>query len=86
MMQAAARLVQDIGTMLINYIWLGLAGGCAGFTDTEINNLPGLYTLYQSWINPRFPILRLDQLSIVAEQSALKADGIMCQSLVSSHC
>ncbi len=82
---AAARLVQDIGTMLINYIWLVWLVVALGLLIRKITIYQDFIRYIKAGLTPVSDIGRLDQLSIVAEQSGIKKPMELCVNpLVSS--
>ena len=82
---AAARLVQDIGTMLINYIWLVWLVVALGLLIRKITIYQDFIRYIKAGLTPVSDIGRLDQLSIVAEQLGIKKPMELCVNpLVSS--
>ncbi len=76
---------QNIGTMLINYIWLVWLVAALGLLIRKITIYQGFVRYIKAGLTPVSDIERLDELSIVAEQSGIKKPIELCVNpLVSS--
>lgn len=76
---------QDIGMMLINYIWLVWLVAALGLLIRKITIYQGFVRYIKAGLTPVSDIQRLDGLSIVAEQSGIKKPIELCVNpLVSS--
>ena len=76
---------QNIGIMLINYIWLVWLVVALGFLIRKITIYQGFMRYINAGLTPISDIERLDELSIVAEQLGIKKPIELCVNpLVSS--
>ena len=76
---------QNIGAMLINYIWLIWLVAALGLLIRKITIYQGFMRYIHAGLTPVSDIERLDKLSIVAEQSGIKKPIELCVNpLVSS--
>ena len=76
---------QNIGIMLINYIWLVWVAVALGFLIRKITIYQGFMRYINAGLTPISDIERLDELSIVAEQLGIKKPIELCVNpLVSS--
>ena len=76
---------QNIGAMLINYIWLVCLVVALGFLIRKITIYQGFMRYINAGLTPISDIERLDELSIVAEQLGIKKPIELCVNpLVSS--
>ena len=82
---ATAHTFQEIGTLLINYIWLVWLVAALGLLIRKITIYQGFVRYIKAGLTPVSDIERLDELSIVAEQSGIKKPIELCVNpLVSS--
>ena len=82
---ATAHTFQEIGTLLINYIWLVWLVAALGLLIRKITIYQGFMRYIRAGLTPVSDIERLDELSIVAEQSGIKKPIELCVNpLVSS--
>lgn len=80
-----AHPLQDIGVLLINHIWLVWLVAALGLLIRNITIYQGFARYIKAGLTPVSDIERLDQLSIVAEQSGIKKPVELCVNpLVSS--
>ena len=80
-----AHPLQDIGVLLINQIWLVWLVAALGLLIRKITIYQGFMRYIQAGLTPVSDIERLDELSIVAEQSGIKKPIELCVNpLVSS--
>ena len=76
---------QNIGSMLINYTWLIWLVAALGLLIRKITIYQGFVRYIKAGLTPVSDIERLDELSIVAEQSGIKKPIELCiNPLVSS--
>ena len=77
--------LQDIGVLLINHIWLVWLVAALGLLIRKITIYQGFMRYIHAGLTPVSDIERLDELSIVAEQSGIKKPIELCVNpLVSS--
>ena len=82
---ATAHPLQDIGSLLINHIWLVWLVAALGLLIRKITIYQGFMRYIRAGLTPVSDIERLDELSIVAEQSGIKKPIELCVNpLVSS--
>ena len=80
-----AHPLQDIGVLLINQIWLVWLVAALGLLIRKITIYQGFMRYIKAGLTPVSDIERLDELSIVAEQSGIKKPIELCVNpLVSS--
>ena len=80
-----AHPLQDIGVLLINQIWLVWLVAALGLLIRKITIYQGFMRYIRAGLTPVSDIERLDELSIVAEQSGIKKPIELCVNpLVSS--
>ena len=80
-----AHPLQDIGVLLINHIWLVWLVAALGLLIRKITIYQGFMRYIRAGLTPVSDIERLDELSIVAEQSGIKKPIELCVNpLVSS--
>ena len=80
-----AYSLQDIGELLINHIWLVWLAAALGLLIRKITIYQGFVRYIRAGLTPISDIGRLDELSIVAEQSGVKKPIELCVNpLVSS--
>ena len=80
-----AHPLQDIGVLLINQIWLVWLVAALGLLIRKITIYQGFMRYIHAGLTPVSDIERLDELSIVAEQSGIKKPIELCVNpLVSS--
>ena len=80
-----AHPLQDIGVLLINQIWLVWLVAALGLLIRKITIYQGFVRYIKAGLTPVSDIERLDELSIVAEQSGIKKPVELCVNpLVSS--
>ena len=80
-----AHPLQDIGVLLINHIWLVWLVVALGLLIRKITIYQGFVRYIKAGLTPVSDIERLDELSIVAEQSGIKKPIELCVNpLVSS--
>jgi len=80
-----AHPLQDIGVLLINHIWLVWLVAALGLLIRKITIYQGFVRYIKAGLTPVSDIERLDELSIVAEQSGIKKPIELCVNpLVSS--
>ncbi len=80
-----AHPLQDIGVLLINHIWLVWLVAALGLLIRKITIYQGFMRYIHAGLTPVSDIERLDELSIVAEQSGIKKPIELCVNpLVSS--
>ena len=80
-----AHPLQDIGVLLINQIWLVWLVAALGLLIRKITIYQGFVRYIKARLTPVSDIERLDELSIVAEQSGIKKPVELCVNpLVSS--
>ena len=80
-----AHQFQDIGVLLINHIWLVWLVAALGLLIRKITIYQGFVRYIKAGLTPVSDIERLDELSIVAEQSGIKKPIELCVNpLVSS--
>ncbi len=80
-----AHPLQDIGVLLINQIWLVWLVAALGLLIRKITIYQGFMQYIKAGLTPVSDIERLDELSIVAEQSGIKKPIELCVNpLVSS--
>ncbi len=80
-----AHPLQDIGVLLINQIWLVWLVAALGLLIRKITIYQGFIRYIKAGLTPVSDIERLDELSIVAEQSGIKKPIELCVNpLVSS--
>ena len=80
-----AHQFQDIGVLLINHIWLVWLVAALGLLIRKITIYQGFMRYIKAGLTPVSDIERLDELSIVAEQSGIKKPIELCiNPLVSS--
>ena len=80
-----AHPLQDIGVLLINQIWLVWLVAALGLLIRKITIYQGFMRYINAGLTPVSDIERLDELSIVAEQSGIKKPIELCVNpLVSS--
>ncbi len=80
-----AHPLQDIGVLLINHIWLVWLVAALGLLIRKITIYQGFMRYIKAGLTPVSDIERLDELSIVAEQSGIKKPIELCVNpLVSS--
>ena len=80
-----AHPLQDIGVLLINHIWLVWLVAALGLLIRKITIYQGFMQYIKAGLTPVSDIERLDELSIVAEQSGIKKPIELCVNpLVSS--
>ena len=80
-----AHPLQDIGVLLINHIWLVWLVAALGLLIRKITIYQGFVRYIKARLTPVSDIERLDELSIVAEQSGIKKPVELCVNpLVSS--
>ena len=80
-----AYSLQDIGVLLINHIWLVWLAAALGLLIRKITIYQGFVRYIRAGLTPISDIGRLDELSIVAEQSGVKKPIELCVNpLVSS--
>ncbi|MCI8704775.1 MAG: peptidase, M56 family protein, partial [Anaerotignum sp.] len=80
-----AYSLQDIGKLLINHIWLVWLATALGLLIRKITIYQGFVRYIRAGLTPISDIGRLDELSIVAEQSGVKKPIELCVNpLVSS--
>ena len=80
-----AHPLQDIGVLLINQIWLVWLVAALGLLIRKITIYQGFVRYIKAGLTPVSDIERLDELSIVAEQSGIKKPIELCVNpLVSS--
>ena len=81
----AAHPLQDIGRMLINYIWLVWLAAALGLLIRKITIYQGFVQYIKAGLTPVSDMERLDGLSIAAGQSGIKKPVELCVNpLVSS--
>ncbi len=80
-----AHSLQDIGVLLIDHIWLVWLVAALGLLIRKITIYQGFMRYIKAGLTPVSDIERLDELSIVAEQSGIKKPIELCVNpLVSS--
>ncbi len=80
-----AHPLQDIGVLFINHIWLVWLVAALGLLIRKITIYQGFVRYIKAGLTPLSDIQRLDELSIVAEQSGIKKPIELCVNpLVSS--
>ncbi len=80
-----AHSLQDIGVLLIDHIWLVWLVAALGLLIRKITIYQGFMRYIHAGLTPVSDIERLDELSIVAEQSGIKKPIELCVNpLVSS--
>ena len=75
---ATAHPLQDIGSLLINHIWLVWLVAALGLLIRKITIYQGFVRYIKAGLTPVSDIERLDELSIVAEQSGIKKPIELC--------
>ncbi len=81
----AARPFQDIGTTLVNHVWLIWLVAALGLLIRKITIYQGFVRYIKAGLTPVSGMEQLDELSIVAEQSGIKKPIELCVNpLVSS--